>query len=68
MIIFYLINQQPLTFMALETRFMKNISAPQTWTGERFWDRTLFLSLLHQIQLRLSGIRFWRLGTPVTNM
>ena len=26
---------------------------------------TLFLVLLHQLQLRLSGIRFQRLGTPV---
>lgn len=29
MIIFYLINQQSLTFLALGTRFMKNIPSPR---------------------------------------
>ena len=44
------------------------------WTGGGGWFRdysnalhvlcTLFPLLLHQLHLRSSGIRFWRLGTP----
>ena len=32
------------------------------------WLCTLFVLLLHQLHLRSSGIRFWRLGTPVQDL
>ena len=67
-----LLEQRSPTFSAPGTDLMVD-SFPTSWGGSGwFWDDsstlhllcTLFLLLLHQLHLRSSGIRSWRLGTP----
>ena len=65
-------RQRSPTFWAPGTDLMVD-SFPTSWGGSGwFWDDssalhllcTLFLLLLHQLHLRSSSIRSWRLGTP----
>ena len=67
-----LLEQRSPTFSAPGTDLVVD-SFPTSWGGSGwFWDDssashllcTLFLLLLHQLYLRSSDIRFWRLGTP----
>ena len=71
--LFTFLNQWAPTFLAPGTSFVED-NLPQTGSGDGFWDDssalhllcTLFLLLLlHQLHLRSSDIRSWRLGTPV---
>ena len=67
----YLIQPSP-TFLAPVTGFVKDNFSTGSWVGDGFGDDsselhllcTLFLLLLHQLHLRSSGFRSWRLGTP----
>ena len=64
-------KQQSSTFLAPETSFMADNSSMDQGSRGWFWDDSstshslyiLFLFLLHQLHLRSSGIRSWRLGT-----
>ena len=71
--LFTFLNQWAPTFLAPGSSFVED-NLPQTGSGDGFWDDssalhllcTLFLLLLlHQLHLRSSDIRSWRLGTPV---
>ena len=61
-----------LTFLATGTVVLEDNFSTDRYRGW-FWDDssafhllcTLFLSLLYQLLLRSSGIRSWRLGTPI---
>ena len=53
----------------MEDNFSMDWGAGGAWFGDYSSTLhllcTLFLLLLHQLHLRSSGIRSWRLGTPV---
>ena len=68
----YTLIQQSSTILAPGISFMEdNFSTDRNWE-EWFQDDssalhllyTLFLSLLHQLHFRSSGIRYWKLVTP----
>ena len=63
----------PQTFLApgtgfVEDNFSTDREGEEGWFGDDSGTLhllcTLFLSLLHQLNLRSSGIKSWRLGTP----